>query len=117
MHVFSTDHHSFNFLDSFFDSFCVMMIPKKKFKRVIEYIEIGKKEGAIVLTGGDRLGKLGYFVKPTVFGDVKPEMRIAQEEIFGPVAALFRFQTEQDAIVLANSTPYGLAAGIHSQGM
>lgn len=94
-----------------------MMIPKKKFKRVIEYIEIGKKEGAIVLTGGDRLGKLGYFVKPTVFGDVKPEMRIAQEEIFGPVAALFRFQTEQDAIVLANSTPYGLAAGIHSQGM
>jgi aldehyde dehydrogenase (NAD+) len=87
-----------------------------QFDHIMEYISIGKKEGARVVTGGERHGCLGYFIQPTVFIDVQPSMRIAKEEIFGPVAAILRFKTEEEAIELANSTTYGLASGIHSSG-
>ncbi|KAG0151267.1 hypothetical protein CROQUDRAFT_37076 [Cronartium quercuum f. sp. fusiforme G11] len=89
-------------------------ISKKQFERVMNYISIGKQEGARVVTGGERLGSLGYYIKPTIFVDVKTDMKIAEEEIFGPVAILLRFKTEEEAIMLANSTSYGLASAIHS---
>jgi len=80
------------------------------------YIGIGREEGAELVAGGKRLteGDLagGYFIEPTVFAGVRNDMRIAREEIFGPVAALIPFDGEEEAIALANDTPYGLAAGL-----
>jgi aldehyde dehydrogenase (NAD+) len=82
--------------------------------RVLDYIGIGRQEGAQIATGGARLGDSGYFLSPTVFAGVQPNMRIAQEEIFGPVAAVIRFKDEEDAIRIANGTKYSLAAGVWS---
>merc|ERR1719359_1984946 len=76
------------------------------------YIEQGKKEGAKVLVGGDRQGDKGFFVQPTVFSDVTDDMLIAKEEIFGPVMQLMKFKTLDEAIQRANTTHFGLAAGI-----
>ncbi|UVK56493.1 aldehyde dehydrogenase family protein [Mesorhizobium sp. AR02] len=83
-------------------------------KRVLDYIEIGRNEGATLVTGGSRHGDVGYFVKPTVFADVEHQMRISQEEIFGPVATVIKFTDEADALRLANGTVYSLAAGVWS---
>jgi len=83
-----------------------------QFKNVLGYIEKGKAEGASCLTGGERHGELGYYVKPTVFGDVTDEMTIAKEEIFGPVMSILKFSTVEEAIERANNTIYGLAAGV-----
>lgn len=84
--------------------------------KTLSYVDIGRLEGAELVAGGRRLdeGALadGYFVEPTVFAGVSNEMRIAREEIFGPVAALIPFDGEDEAIALANATPYGLAAGL-----
>jgi acyl-CoA reductase-like NAD-dependent aldehyde dehydrogenase len=86
-------------------------------ERVRGYIEKGEAEGAKLLTGGatapDGLDK-GYFVRPTVFSDVTPEMTIAQEEIFGPVLAIQPYDGEDDAVRIANDTDYGLAGGVWS---
>jgi aldehyde dehydrogenase (NAD+) len=82
--------------------------------RVLEYINIGRQEGAQIATGGARLGDQGYFVSPTVFAGVDHDMRISQEEIFGPVAAVVRFKDDEEAIRLANGTRYNLAAGVWS---
>lgn len=86
--------------------------------RVLDYIESGKKEGATVAIGGIRLteGELGkgFFIAPTVFVDVENDMRIVQEEIFGPVVTVQKFKTEEEAIKLANSTKYGLAGAVFS---
>ncbi|MDZ4054756.1 MAG: aldehyde dehydrogenase family protein, partial [Phenylobacterium sp.] len=87
--------------------------------KILGYIEIGKQEGAQCLTGGERAlpgGDLdaGYFVQPTVFVG-ENHMRIFQEEIFGPVLAVTRFSTPEDAVRLANDTPYGLGAGVWSR--
>jgi aldehyde dehydrogenase (NAD+) len=90
------------------------LVSAVQMKRVLDYIEIGKREGARLATGGTRVGDTGYFVSPTVFADVEHEMRISQEEIFGPVASVIRFTDEEDAIRLANGTPYSLAAGVWS---
>lgn len=85
-------------------------------EKTLSYIEIGKQEGARLVTGGERLtdGALadGYFVAPTVFADVTNTMRIAREEIFGPVVALIPFDTEDEAVAMANDSDYGLAAGL-----
>jgi aldehyde dehydrogenase (NAD+) len=85
-------------------------------KTVLDYIDIGKNEGARLLTGGEKLGASdlgqGYFVAPTVFGDVRPEMRIAQEEIFGPVVGVIRATDLDDAVKIANGVKYGLSAAI-----
>ena len=88
-----------------------------QFVRVQKMIKVGIKEGATLLTGG--LGKpkgfeKGWYVKPTVFCDVSNKMRIAREEIFGPVLVIIPFEDEQDAIDIANDTPYGLAAYIQT---
>jgi aldehyde dehydrogenase (NAD+) len=88
------------------------LISAGQMKRVLDYIEVGKHEGARVAAGGTRHGDTGYFVNPTIFTDVEHGMRISQEEIFGPVAAVLRFKDEEDAIRLANGTSYGLAAGV-----
>ena len=84
--------------------------------KVLGYIEIGKKEGAKLVCGGGvpkdkKLGN-GFYVEPTIFDDVKPTMRVAREEIFGPVLVVIPFDTEEEAIRLANDTEYGLAAGV-----
>jgi aldehyde dehydrogenase (NAD+) len=88
------------------------LISAGQMKRVLDYIEVGKNEGARIAAGGTRHGDKGYFVNPTIFTDVEHGMRISQEEIFGPVAAVLRFKDDEDAIRLANGTSYGLAAGV-----
>jgi aldehyde dehydrogenase (NAD+) len=88
------------------------LISAGQMKRVLDYIEVGRREGARIVAGGTRHGDTGYFVNPTVFADVQHDMRISQEEIFGPVAAVLRFRDDEDAIRLANGTRYGLAAGV-----
>merc|ERR1712062_13914 len=87
-------------------------VDKIQFDKVLGYIESGKKEGAKVLLGGDRQEGKGYYVQPTIFGDVKDDMKIAKEEIFGPVMQIMKFKTLEDAITRANDTQFGLAAGI-----
>ncbi|WP_078409144.1 aldehyde dehydrogenase family protein [Priestia abyssalis] len=82
--------------------------------KIEQFIEIGKQEGATLRTGGDRLGEKGYYLSPAVFTDVRQNMRIVQEEIFGPVVTIQTFANEAEAIELANGTKYGLAAGILS---
>jgi aldehyde dehydrogenase (NAD+) len=88
------------------------LISAGQMKRVLDYIEVGKREGARIAAGGTRHGDTGYFVNPTIFTDVEHDMRISQEEIFGPVASVLRFKDDEDAIRLANGTSYGLAAGV-----
>lgn len=91
------------------------IVSKEQMETVLSYIETGKSEGAKLITGGERgdigTGK-GYFLKPTIFDDVQPEMRIAQEEIFGPVLATIRFDGVEDAVKKGNQTVYGLAAAV-----
>jgi acyl-CoA reductase-like NAD-dependent aldehyde dehydrogenase len=85
---------------------------KEGFDRVQGYFDIGRSEGAVVRTGGARIGDSGYFVQPTVFDVVNNSMRIAQEEIFGPVVSVIPFDDEDDAVLQGNDTTYGLAAGV-----
>ncbi|GAK05398.1 aldehyde dehydrogenase [Geomicrobium sp. JCM 19037] len=86
---------------------------KTQFDRVLQAIENGKKEGATLLAGGNRVSSLeGYFVEPTVFEHVDHSMSLAQEEIFGPVLALFRVSSLKEAVELANDSNYGLSASI-----
>lgn len=93
-----------------------------QYKKVLDYIEIGKSEGATLLYGGgaptDRTGLgEGLFIEPTVFGDVSNQMRIAREEIFGPVVCLLRFHEEDEAVAIGNDTPFGLAAGVWTENV
>ncbi|SGZ53949.1 CIC11C00000002067 [Sungouiella intermedia] len=85
--------------------------------KILDFIESGKKEGATLLTGGERPDGKGFFIKPTVFGDVTEDMRIVKEEIFGPVITVHKFKTVDDAVKLANDSQYGLAAGIQSSNV
>ena len=94
------------------------VVNKAQFERVQKYIQVGIDEGARLVSGG--LGRpegfaRGYFVKPTIFADVKPTMAIAQEEIFGPVLAVISYSTEEEAIAIANGTQYGLGAYVFSK--
>jgi (Z)-2-((N-methylformamido)methylene)-5-hydroxybutyrolactone dehydrogenase len=84
----------------------------EQLEKTLSYVGLGQDEGAELITGGARLEGDGYFIAPTVFAGVAPAMRIAQEEIFGPVAAIIPFDGEEEAIAIANGTPYGLAAGL-----
>jgi phenylacetaldehyde dehydrogenase len=92
------------------------LVSTEQHERVLGYIEAGRKEGASVLVGGDTPGgpgyEGGYFVNPTVLVDVKPDMRVVREEIFGPVLAAQRFDDLDEVAKAANDTPYGLAASI-----
>lgn len=85
---------------------------KQQFETTLKFIDEGKKAGAKLVAGGERMGAKGYFVKPTVFADVKPEMSIAREEIFGPVLAVQKFENFDELVAKANDSPYGLAAGV-----
>src|ERR1700716_1720165 len=93
------------------------VISEKQMKSILDYVDIGQKEGASLATGGKRVGDRGYFISPAVFANVKHEMRISQEEIFGPVVSVIKFRDEADAIRIANGTPYSLAAGVWSRDM
>ncbi|AMD19975.1 HCL176Cp [Eremothecium sinecaudum] len=88
---------------------------KVQFDKIMSYVGIGLKEGATLLTGGERHGDKGYFIKPTIFADVKEDMRIVKEEIFGPFVTIAKFSTVDEVISLANDSEYGLAAGIHTK--
>jgi aldehyde dehydrogenase (NAD+) len=88
----------------------------------LEYIDIGKSEGADLVFGGNRATSSdtiasGLFIEPTIFAGVQNGSRLAQEEIFGPVACLIRFSGEEEAISLANDTDYGLAAGVWTSNL
>lgn len=87
-------------------------VDKDQFGKILNYIETGKKEGAKLLTGGKRHGTKGWFVEPTVFADVKDDMTIAKEEIFGPVMSILKFKDVDEVIERANKSHYGLAAGL-----
>jgi acyl-CoA reductase-like NAD-dependent aldehyde dehydrogenase len=90
------------------------LVSHGQMERVLGYIATGSKEGARLLTGGSRASELGagYFVRPTVFADVDGDMRIAREEIFGPVLAAIPFKDEDDLVAKANDSIYGLVAGV-----
>lgn len=83
-----------------------------QFEKVMGYIEAGKRDGAKLAHGGKRVGSRGYFIEPTVFVDVKDDMVIAQEEIFGPVMSIIKFDDLNDVVRRANKTTYGLAAAV-----
>ncbi|HEY8766359.1 MAG TPA: aldehyde dehydrogenase family protein [Dehalococcoidia bacterium] len=91
------------------------LVSETQFKRVRGYIKKGQEEGAKLVTGGaETAHKTGYFVEPTVFSNVRNDMAIAQEEIFGPVLSIIGYKDEEDAIRIANDSPYGLAGGVWS---
>ena len=92
------------------------MSSKAQWERVNGYIQLGIEEGATLAYGGKRPEHLdrGYFMEPTIFTDVRNDMRIAQEEIFGPVLCVERFSTEEEAIAIANDSIYGLNAAVWS---
>lgn len=81
------------------------------------YIEKGQHQGAKLCTGGKRVGEKGFYIRPTVFSDVTDDMIIAKEEIFGPVMCILKFKTEEEAVARANSTQYGLGAGIVTESL
>ncbi len=87
-------------------------VDQTQLDRVMEYIESGRGEGATLACGGERVGDRGYFMQPTVFSGVQDDMKIAQEEIFGPVMSVISFKDVDEVIGRANRTPYGLAAGV-----
>ncbi|WP_242158955.1 aldehyde dehydrogenase family protein [Aestuariivivens sediminis] len=94
------------------------IINNKQFDKIMEYIASGKAQGATLKLGGNRItSKKGLFIEPTIFIDVKPEMDIACEEIFGPVLSILTFKTNEEAIEIANNTVYGLSAGVWTKDL
>ncbi|KAG2702041.1 hypothetical protein I3760_06G072100 [Carya illinoinensis] len=92
-------------------------IDTEQFEKILGYIRSGVEDGATLEAGGGRLGNKGCYIKPTVFSNVKDEMLIAREEIFGPVQSILKYKDLDDVIHRANSTPYGLAAGVFTQNI
>jgi aldehyde dehydrogenase (NAD+) len=90
------------------------VVSQAQLEQDLSYVEIGKAEGATLLRGGERLQRAteGYFLAPALFVDSTPAMRINREEIFGPVASVIRVQDYEEALAVANDTPFGLSAGI-----
>jgi 4-guanidinobutyraldehyde dehydrogenase/NAD-dependent aldehyde dehydrogenase len=88
-------------------------------RTVLDYIKVGQQEGARLLCGGDLAAEFerGYYVSPTLFADVDNQMRIAQEEIFGPVLSLITFDTFDEALAIANDSIFGLAAGVWTSNL
>jgi aldehyde dehydrogenase (NAD+) len=97
------------------------VINESQFNKILKYIDIGKKEGAKLILGGEAYQKgscfKGYFIKPTIFIEVIPSMRIAQEEIFGPVVSVIEAEDLEDAIQIVNRSPYGLSSAIYTQNV
>jgi aldehyde dehydrogenase (NAD+) len=92
-------------------------VDKDTFDKILTYIDYGKKDGAKLEIGGKRWGNEGFFIEPTVFSNVTDDMRIARDEIFGPVQSILKFKTMDEVIERANNTNYGLAAGIFSNNI
>ena len=92
-------------------------VSQLQYDRIMGYIKAGKEEGATVEIGGERHGDKGYFIQPTIFSNVRPDMKIMQEEIFGPVCSIAKFKDEAEAIKLANDSTYGLAAAVHTKDL
>ncbi|MGH8219449.1 MAG: aldehyde dehydrogenase [Steroidobacteraceae bacterium] len=90
---------------------------RAQLQKVLSYFEVARSEGLELLSGGRRIERPGFFVEPTVYGNVRNDCRLAREEIFGPVAALIPFEGEEQAIAIANETPFGLAAGIWTESV
>ncbi|KAK5090487.1 mitochondrial aldehyde dehydrogenase [Lithohypha guttulata] len=103
------------------DTFQGPQVTRAQYERVLSYIEAGKSEGGKLLTGGEphkNVGEgKGFFIEPTVFTDVTEEMKVYQEEIFGPFCVVVSFKTEEDAIRMANNTTYGLGSAIFTQNL
>lgn len=94
------------------------IINNMQFDKIMGYIQSGKDQGATVKLGGNELDlKKGQFIEPTIFCDVKPDMEIAKEEIFGPVLSVIKFKTAEEAIAIANGTEYGLSAGVWTKDL
>ena len=87
-------------------------VDQDQFDKILHYIEAGKSEGAECLSGGKRFGDRGYFIEPTLFANVRDDMAIAQDEIFGPVMSVLRFKNVDEIVERANNTFYGLAAAV-----
>jgi aldehyde dehydrogenase (NAD+) len=87
-------------------------VDEAQFEKVMGFIDSGRAEGAKLVCGGDRVGERGYFIQPTVFADVEDEMRIAKDEIFGPVMSIIPFKSVDEVVTRANRTTYGLAAAV-----
>jgi aldehyde dehydrogenase (NAD+) len=87
-------------------------VSKEQMDKILGYVELGQKQGATLLTGGQRFGDKGYFVEPTIFDNVKDDMAIAKDEIFGPVVSVLPFKAVDEMIERANNTSYGLAAAV-----
>lgn len=92
-------------------------VDSKQFEKILKYIRAGVEGGATLEAGGDRLGTKGYYIKPTVFSNVKDNMLIATDEIFGPVQTILKFRDLGDVIKRANASRYGLAAGVFTQNI
>jgi aldehyde dehydrogenase (NAD+) len=94
------------------------VVNEKQMRRILDYIAIGKSEGARLVLGGEQVTSgacgQGYFIAPTIFAGVKPKMRIAQEEIFGPVVSLLGCEGLEDAMAIANDVPYGLSSSLYT---
>lgn len=91
------------------------LVSQEQFDRVSGYIEIGREEGVEIVTGGGRWGEIGYFVEPTVMVNATSEMRVAREEIFGPVVTAIPFTSEEEVLAAANDTRFGLGAAVWTQ--
>lgn len=87
-------------------------VDKAQFDKIMHYVDLGKREGAKCVTGGVRHGNVGFFIEPTLFTDVKDNMAIAKDEIFGPVLSVFKFKDVDEVIERGNNTFYGLAAAV-----
>ena len=90
---------------------------KDQFDTIMKYIDIGKEEGAKILTGGVRVGTKGFFIRPTIFYDVNEDMEIVKEEIFGPVVTVSKFKGIEDGVAMANDSEFGLGAGIETENL
>jgi aldehyde dehydrogenase (NAD+) len=99
------------------DTFQGPQVSQLQYDRIMGYIEEGKKEGATLEIGGGRHGDKGYFIQPTIFSNVAQDAKIMQEEIFGPVCAIAKFETEEEVLKLGNDSIYGLAAAVHTQDL
>lgn len=93
------------------------LISRGQRQRALDYVALGQKEGARLVSGGDAGSEEGYFMQPAVLVDVNNQMRVAREEIFGPVVCILPFESEEEALRLANDTPYGLSGSVWTQNL